>query len=66
MYEELAVAAAFMITWNRINNHRLTVHRRRASLVALVLNRRDADVLLETLSLIAARGPQGPALRVLK
>jgi hypothetical protein len=66
MFDELAVAAAFTITWRRINNQALTVHRRKAALVALVLNLRDADVLLEALCLIAARGPAGPALMALK
>jgi len=64
--QEVAVAAAFMISWSRINNHRLSIHRRKAALVGLVLNQRDTDVLLETLNLLAARGPQGPALRVFK
>jgi len=64
--QELAVGAAFTIVWRRVNNSKLSVHRRKAALVAFVLNRREADVLLELLTLIAAQGPAGPALRVFK
>ena len=55
--QELAVAAAFVIVWRRVNNSKLSVHRRKAALVAFVLNRREADVLLELLNPYRRAGP---------
>lgn len=57
MFAELAVAAAFWIVWIRINNHHLSANRRRAALVALVLNRREHEVLLEALQYQARAMP---------
>lgn len=54
MFEELAVGAALLITWRTVNDESLTRARRKAALVALVLNQSIADVLLETLQVVAA------------
>jgi len=54
MFEELTVGAWFLIVWRRINDESLTRHRRKAALVAAVLDELDQDVLLQTLLVTAA------------
>lgn len=62
-FEELVVGAYLLLVWRRINDASLSRWRRKATLVAAVMDQLESDVLLRTLQ-DAAR-PAGRPLRLI-
>lgn len=48
MFEELVIGAYLLIAWRHINNPHLSRYRRKAMLVAVVLNDRSEVEVLES------------------